>query len=75
MDLEKFNAYMDAYLTRLSETTSDGRSDAAKLMAEREGLLVRDEHGNLTYKRYLTREEFARLAYRTATGTKYPREL
>ena len=66
VDSEKFSALMDGYLAERGAAAPSDWSAEARQWAEREGLFVGDASGNMAYKRFLTREEFAVLAYRQA---------
>ncbi|MCL2343461.1 MAG: N-acetylmuramoyl-L-alanine amidase [Firmicutes bacterium] len=69
MDLEKFSALMGSYLAELSTQAPGDWSEEARQWAESEGLFVGDENGNKAYKRFMTREEFAVVAYRQGQKT------
>lgn len=64
MTQEKFNQFMNNYLTELSKESPNAWSAAARVWAEEHGLIKGDQNGNKQYKKFATREEIAQILYR-----------
>jgi hypothetical protein len=64
MTQEKFNEMMNVYLSQLAAKEPSVWSEEARTWCESNGIINGDETGNKMYKKFLTREEMAAIAYR-----------
>ena len=61
---EQFNKMMDAWLAEQIKKPGSDWSAADRKWAEENGLMGGDQNGNMMYKKFLTREEFAVVLHR-----------
>lgn len=64
MTQDKFNEFMNGYLTQLAEKPAAQWSAAERAWATGSGLIKGDENGKLMYKKFITREECIVMLFR-----------